>query len=78
MQHQPYPHAPPNYGAKIQYTPSEDTAPILNKQQTKFIQEVMGTFLYYMRAVNRTMLITLSALATDQAKHTMTMMKNTK
>ena len=36
----------------------------------------MGTVLYYMRAVDGTMLTTLSALATEQAKPTTTKMKN--
>ena len=67
MQHQPYPHVPPLYGTKIQYAPTVNTAPILNKQQTKFIKEVTGTFLYYMRAVDGTMLTALSALAAKQA-----------
>ena len=47
QQHQPYPHVPPNYGQKIQYTLQTNKEPLLNKHQTKFIQEVTGTFLYY-------------------------------
>jgi hypothetical protein len=46
-QHQPYPHVKPNYGAKAQCTESGDTLPALPKEGKKFIQEVIGTFLYY-------------------------------
>ena len=77
MQHQPYPYVLPNYGVKIQYAPSEDTMQILNNQQAKFIQKVTGAFLFFLRVVNRTMLTALRALATEQAKPTMTTIKNT-
>jgi hypothetical protein len=66
-QHQPYPHVKPNYGAKARYTESGDTLPALPKDGTNFIQEVIGTFLYYARCVNSSMLAALGSLATQQA-----------
>jgi hypothetical protein len=69
-QHQPYPHVKPNYGAKAQYTKSGDTLPALPQKGKKFIQEVIGTFLYYARCVNSTMLVVLGSLATQQANPT--------
>ena len=78
MQHQPYPHLPPNYGAKIQYAKPNGTAPSLNKQPTKFIQEVTGTFLCYTIAIDGTMLTAFSALATEQVKPATTTMQNIK
>ena len=46
-QHQPYPHVPPNYGAKQQFAEHEDEYPFLNNSGKKFVQEVCGTLLYY-------------------------------
>jgi hypothetical protein len=54
---------------------SEDTSRHLFPAEKKFIQEVMGVFLYYSRAVNSTMLTGLSTIASAQAeptKNTMT------
>ena len=70
QQHQPYPHIKPNYGAKAQYTNSGDTSPALPKEGKKFIQEVIGTFLYYERCVDSTMLAALGSLATQHANPT--------
>jgi hypothetical protein len=77
-QHQPYPHNPKQYGSKAQYTEEQDTSPLLNKEDKKFIQEVMGTFLFYARAVDTTMLTALSSLASEQAAPTVNTMKKCK
>ncbi len=69
-QHQPYPHVKPTYGAKAQYTETVDTSPPLDKKGKKFIQEVIGTFLYHACCVNSTMLPALGSLATQQANPT--------
>jgi hypothetical protein len=69
-QNQPHPHIPPKYGAKVQYNEPEDTSPQLNKEATRFIQEVTGTFLFYARAIDSTMLTALSTLASEQARPT--------
>jgi hypothetical protein len=66
-QNQPHPHIPPKYSAKVQYAEPEDMTPKLNKEEKKFIQEVTGTFLFYARAIDSTMLTALSALASEQA-----------
>jgi hypothetical protein len=47
-----------------------DQSPPLTKQDTTFVQEVIGVFLYYARAFDCTMLTALSSLATQQAKPT--------
>jgi hypothetical protein len=61
-QNQPYPHSPKKYGSKAQYVEPEDTSPLLNKEDKRFVQEVTGTFLFYARAVDPTMLTALSSL----------------
>eukprot|EP00804_Cyclotella_cryptica_P012521 CCRYP_017704-RA/>CCRYP_017704-RA protein AED:0.43 eAED:0.43 QI:0/0/0/1/0/0/2/0/258 len=71
-QHQPYPSAPRTYGSKQQLCATADTSPALGKQQKTFVQEVIGVFLYYARAVDCTMLTALGSLATQQAKPTTT------
>ena len=69
-QDQPYKHVIPNYGAKIQFALGPDGTPLLDKDGKKFVQQVTGTFLYYARAVDSTMLVALSALASEQASPT--------
>ena len=67
---QPHKHVIPNYGAKIQYATKEDTTPAVGEKVKTFIQQVTGTFQYYARAVDPTMLVALSALAAEQANPT--------
>ncbi len=50
----------------------------LNKEETKYIQAVVGTLLYYGRAVDNTILPALSTIATKQANLTTKTMKKIK
>ncbi len=52
--------------------------PPLNKEETKYVQAVAGTLLYYGRAVDSTILTSLSSLATKQAKPTQKTMETVK
>jgi hypothetical protein len=72
----PHPYTQPNYGAKTQYAPAPDTSPKLDAANTKHIQEVLGTLLYYARAVDSTMLVAIGTLATEQAKGTETTLRH--
>ncbi len=69
-QNSSHPHVIPKDGAKTQYAIEEDDSPPLNKDDTKYIQAVAGTLLYYGRAVDNTILPALSAITTEQAKST--------
>ncbi len=69
-QNSPHPHVAPQYGAKEQYTTEEDTSPLLNKEEAKYVQAVTGTLLYYAWAVDNTILPALSSIATKEAKLT--------
>ncbi len=51
-QNSPHPHIAPTYGAKTQYTKTEEAFPPLNKEDTKYIQAVTGTLLYYRQEVD--------------------------
>jgi hypothetical protein len=62
-QHQPYPHIKPTYHATAQYTEAANTIPLLDNEGKKYVQEVIGTFLYYARCVDSTMLAALGSLA---------------
>ena len=48
---------------------------MLGKEAKKYIQKVLGTFLYYSRTVDPTMLVALSAIASEQASPTRATMK---
>ena len=74
-QDQPFPHVKPNYGAKAQYSSEDDTSTPLSKDKKRFVQEVVGTFLYYTRAVDATMLPALGSIASQQAAPTEQTMK---
>ena len=70
LNHQPHRHIVPRYGAKVQYASKDDTSPEVDEESKKFIQQVTGTFLFYARSVDPTMLVALSAIASDQAAPT--------
>jgi hypothetical protein len=69
-EHQPYRSKDIQYGAKSQMTDPIDTSPALDKTGVLWLQRITGTFLYYARAVDPTMLVALSALASEQTKGT--------
>ena len=72
--HSPHPWQRPNYGAKTQFTPTPDDSPALDAKDKLRILEVLGTLLYYARAVDSTLLTAIGELATEQSvgtKHTM-------
>ena len=74
-QDQPYPHVPPNYGASKQYAKAADNSPPLQKEGKTFVMQVTGTFLFYARAIDSTMLPALSAIASEQSAPTENTMK---
>ena len=65
-----------NYGAKQEFAETESNEPVLVKEAKKYTQQVLGTFLYYARAVDPTMLVALSAITSEQASPTRATMKN--
>ena len=66
-QNSPHQWQKPQYGVKTHLTPAPDTSPPLNAGNTKVVQEVLGTLLYYARAVDSTMLAAIGTIATQQA-----------
>ena len=77
-QYQPHPHFKQKFGAKAQYNKKADDYPLLNKHKKKFIQEVVGTLLYYARAFDCTMLTAIRSIAVQQAAPTQNIMVKVK
>ena len=69
-QNMPYPMTAIKYGAKQQYAQQESTAPPLDENGKKFIQQVCGKFLSLGQAVNSTLLCPISAIAAQLSKPT--------
>ncbi len=62
----------------MQYAKNGDTSKQLSKEDKTFIQQVIGTFLYYGRAVDSTMLTALSSIASTQSAPTEETLTNVK
>ena len=75
-QYSSYPTAPSKYGAASQEPTPQDTSPPATKEEITYIQQVVGRILYYARAVDLTVLVTLSTIASDQEKSTKTTLKD--
>ena len=72
--HQAQPHEwiPPKYGQKVQYSHEPAPSPALNAKETTRIQQIVGTLLYYAKAVDPTMLPAINDIGSQQSKPTAT------
>jgi hypothetical protein len=73
----PMVYTPPHYGQRgpQSITPEDHDATPLSPEQITRSQEIIGTFLYYARAVDPTMLTAVTALASDISKPTTTLLR---
>jgi hypothetical protein len=62
----------PAYGQRIQYAPLPDASPTTTSEEITRAQAVVGTLLYNARAVDPTLLVPLSALASQLSTATTT------
>ena len=69
-QHSPHAHREIIYGAKQQLIPDDDTSERLDEKRVKRIQGIIGSLLYYARAVDNKLLTTLSSISAQQATAT--------
>ena len=69
-QHSHFCHAPIIYGAKHQFANSPDASPKLDNTGIKQVQAIIGALLYYGRAVDNKLLVSLSELGSTQAAST--------
>jgi hypothetical protein len=69
-EHAPHTWNPPIYGAKTQHVENETTSPALSAKYVHKLQQLMGTLLYYARAVDPTLIMPINVLASEQSKAT--------
>jgi hypothetical protein len=69
-QHCPYSPQPEQYGSEAECPIDPDTSPPLSEAEIKEVQCVVRSILYYARAVDLTILIALSTIASEQSKGT--------
>jgi hypothetical protein len=69
-EHSPHHWNQPKYGAKVQYANATNFAPLLDAPAKKLVQEIIGTFLFYARAIDNTMLKPLGTLSSQQSQPT--------
>ena len=70
MQYCPYEPNPIKYGKDSDKIAYEKPSDPLDDTDKKYVQRVLGSFLYYTRAIDLTILHALSAIASEQAKPT--------
>ncbi len=68
MQICPYSPEPKKFGTEAQATLPPNNSPCLNAKGIRHIQQIVGSILYYARAVNMTVLTALSLIAVKQTK----------
>ena len=61
---------PPKYGRKAQYVENQEPLPVVSKPRIRKIQQIIGSLLYYARAVDHTILTMVNDLASQQSKAT--------
>lgn len=69
-EHAPHAHQAIVYGKGPQLTAAPDTSAPLNPAETKRLQELLGTLLYYGQAIDSSILVALGTLASQQSKGT--------
>ena len=67
-----FPVPPPrkNYGSKEQLVEEEDTSPKLNNEGIKSVQAIVGAILYHAKEFHNRLLVSLSAIGSQQASAT--------
>ena len=68
LQQSPHPNASIQYGKDSQKPLPEDTTNNASDDEIKHIQRVVGSILYYARAVDLTVLMDLSTIASEQTR----------
>jgi hypothetical protein len=63
-------YVPPNYGKHQQEAPIEEPSTPLSAVEIQELQEIVGVFLFYARAVDPTMLTAINKIASRQSKAT--------
>ncbi len=70
IQYCPYSPKPKKFGSGAQAPLLPDATPVLNAKRIKQIQQIVGSILYFARAVDMTVLMVLSSIAVEQTEAT--------
>ena len=54
----------------MQFAEPEENTPLLPEERIRFIQQVVGVFLYYAIAIDNTVLVALSDIGSEQSRAT--------
>jgi hypothetical protein len=68
--HSPHPWEKPNFGAKTEFALMSDATAALDAADKRRILEVLGTLLFYARAIDSTLLTDIGELAIEQSEGT--------
>jgi hypothetical protein len=60
----------PRYGANTQFVNEITTSTALSDKEVNKLQQLMGTLLYYARAVDPTLIMPINVLASEQSNAT--------
>ena len=66
----PHTYTAPKYGQRLQMAPDPDTTNTLDLKQTRTIQGIVGSLLYYSQSLDPTMLTALNEISAEQATPT--------
>ena len=65
-EHSPHPWQKPTFSAKTQFALFPDATAALDAADKRCVLEVLGTLLFYARAIDSTLLAAIGELATEQ------------
>ena len=77
-EHQPHCHVQPQYGSKVQLKYPREKTPLLQPDDITKLHKIIGSVLYYARAVDGTIMATLNELSSAKFKDTQATMQATK
>jgi hypothetical protein len=66
-EHSPHTWNPPIYGAKTQFVSDPTPSPAISDKDVNKLQQLTGTFIYYARAVDPTLIMPINVLASEQS-----------
>ena len=70
LQYSPFKFIRLNYGSMVQYAPETNISQLLSASGKTCVQQIVGTFLYYARAIDNTIFPALDLLSASQSKPT--------
>ena len=75
-QHSPYQFTKPHYTSEPQWAEPLTSSPLLSTIEKKRLQRVIGTLLYYGKAIDNTILVPVGTLASQQSQATQSTYKS--